>query len=153
MYYQMKLKLTKKQEEKFWNTLAFIDGHHWIWKKKKTVSRPTGTITINGVSIQPRKLAWYLETKELLKPKQLLISGCGNSACCNPNHCIITDRKALTSYSVKRGSENKNSKLNEELVRFIRDTDRDGHSLAKQLGVSQPLISQIRCGKIWKDVV
>lgn len=144
-------KLTIKQRIKFDSKIEKC-GEHWFYKGKITKNRPYGAFCYNKTSKPAHEIAWVNSGGEQLKKGQQLICTCDIKSCCNPEHLIITDKHALMSLSIGRGENNKNAKLTNKLVEFIRKTDEEGKSLAKKLGVSQPTISNIRCNKAWKNI-
>jgi HNH endonuclease len=88
---------------------------------------------------------------------------CDNPPCCNPSHLSVgtiegntADMVAKNRHSSAKGSKSANSKLTEKQVREIRDRYSDRKTSTKKIsdiyGVSQPTISYILIGKIWKGV-
>lgn len=51
------------------------------------------------------------------------------------------------------GTNNHNSKLNDELVRYIRKSNKSNYGLAKELGVDPSTIRDVRNNKIWRHVI
>lgn len=53
---------------------------------------------------------------------------------------------------IRRGSEAKNAKLTEEIVRAIRESDEPSDELAKRYGVHRVTINRARSGRGWGHV-
>lgn len=51
------------------------------------------------------------------------------------------------------GINNHNSKLNDDLVRYIRKSNKTNYKLAKELGVDPSTIRDVRIKKIWRHVI
>lgn len=51
------------------------------------------------------------------------------------------------------GTNNHNSKLNDDLIRYIRKSDKSNYGLAKELGVDPSTIRDVRNNKIWRHVI
>ena len=51
------------------------------------------------------------------------------------------------------GTNNHNSKLNEKLIRYIRQSEISNYKLAKELGVDPSTIKNVKDKKTWRDVV
>lgn len=84
---------------------------------------------------------------------------CVSASCVNPHHLRwgsardnADDRDRLGRRDPKRGSAHGNARLNEDLVRYIRQSPLNQYELAAQLGVSQVSIGNVRRGKTWAHV-
>lgn len=84
---------------------------------------------------------------------------CSNRWCCNPNHLRwgtalenAEDRDRLGRRIALRGEDHGVAKLTEDDVRHIRRSDLSQRRLAKELGVSQPLVGKIRRRLLWAHV-
>jgi len=64
----------------------------------------------------------------------------------------VDDRERLGRRSPARGEGHGNAKLNDELVRYIRSSPLSQRALAREIGVSQPLIGNVRRREIWAHV-
>lgn len=124
----------------------------WLWNGKKTKFRPTGTFTINNQTKSVRTWCWLWDGNNDLRKNELLLSTCGNKNCVNPQHCILATREGFMSKCIGRGSKNKQSKLTEEIVKKIRNSNESQKVLGIRYGVSGPLIYYIRSNKIWKNI-
>lgn len=84
---------------------------------------------------------------------------CVSAACVNPAHLRwgsakdnADDRDRLGLRVPKSGVEHHNAKLDPDKVRYIRSSPLNQYQLARELGVSQPIIGQVRRGLTWKHV-
>lgn len=82
---------------------------------------------------------------------------CDNPRCINPEHLKIGTYKENTQDMIQKkrnmyGVKHKLAKLNDDLVRYIRQSDKGCTTLAKELGVSKTLILKVRWREIWTHV-
>ncbi len=86
--------------------------------------------------------------------------GCDNPSCVRPEHLeegtlLDNNRDAAHRGRTARGEKNGAAKLNEARVKEIRQRFVGGESqgkLAREFGVTQPLVSDIVNRKMWKHV-
>ena len=69
------------------NSYQLQDNGCWQWISSKS------RVTHVGKSMSPRKAIW-LVTRGAVRPDEILMDGCGNKQCVNPNHAKIVLRKA-----------------------------------------------------------
>lgn len=82
---------------------------------------------------------------------------CDNPACINPKHLFlgdvadnVADKMAKGRHAWLTGETHPSAKLTESDVLAIRAAENITHrSLADQYGVSRPLITAIRSGRVW----
>lgn len=74
--------------------------------------------------------------------------GGDNPACVNPDHLYPRTLSASAEKTVANGK----SKLNDDLVRFIRASALNSVVLSAKIGVTSSLIRQVRRGEIWTHV-
>ena len=95
-------------------------------------------------------------------PKGLVVMHkCDNPSCVNPNHLMLGTHKANILDMINKGrrvvvaplgTENGKAVLDEEKVRFIRQS-KDRHTVvARQLGVSPNAVRGVRIGRTWSHV-
>jgi hypothetical protein len=83
---------------------------------------------------------------------------CDNPACINPDHLFLGSQAEniadmITKGRLVSGSDRYNSKLTEADVRAILGAKGiTQQRLADQYGVNRSLISNIRCGRAWKQL-
>ena len=71
--------------------------------------------------------------------------------CTRSKNVIHAYRSGLEKHVV--GIDNHNSKLNDELVRYIRESNKNSYELAKELGVDSSTIRDVRNNKTWRHIV
>jgi hypothetical protein len=114
------------------------------------------------------RVAWELETGEVLPPSVALCHECDTPACVRPSHMFKgtqTDnmkdmrRKGrghtFTPDNVERGGDRYNAVLNDDLVRELRAIRAAGGNVtaaARRMGVSQAAAQLAASGKSWRHV-
>lgn len=134
------------------------DADCMIWRgcRGKTNQPKTGNGSV-------RRIAWRLVHGEI-PAKRLVTVTCGHSMCLNPEHLALTTksaviRKVLSRLDVKvrkTASSRKSvraavGKITMDIARTIRSSDRPGAEWARELGVSESLVSLVKRGKTWKE--
>jgi len=126
----------------------------WLW---------TGCLDKDGygvASIKQKKLAahraaYILFVGEIPNGRYVL-HGCNNTSCVNPEHLRLgTQQDNVNDQIVAGTNTGKNritAKLNENLVRSIRSSNKPYRELAKELGVSHYCIWDILHYRSWKHV-
>jgi hypothetical protein len=99
----------------------------------------------------------YESTKGIIPKGYVLRHECDNRECVNPEHLLpgthadnVRDR-VLRGRSAT-GSDNGRSKLTEDLVREIKQSELPPTILAKQYGIDRKAIYNIRQGLNWRHV-
>jgi ribosome-binding protein aMBF1 (putative translation factor) len=84
---------------------------------------------------------------------------CDNRACVNPAHLFLGTRKDNAADKVRKnrqarqyGQSNPSAKLTPADVELVRASTMAHRALARDLGVSESLIRQIRSGQVWQRV-
>ena len=90
---------------------------------------------------------------------KLVTVDCGQSLCLEPEHLVLTTRSEMTkkvnarpavkarrAASGVRLNRARMGKIDMDIARQIRSDDRTGKAWAAELGVSESLISHVRCG-------
>lgn len=131
----------------------------WEWSKFK--KNGYGVTALNGKLEQAHRASWMVFRSEIPAGMQINHK-CHNRACINPDHLYIGDQlqnmKDMADANRgkwHKGSDNSQSKLNEESVKEIRlmiDSGATNRSIAAFFDVSQSCISQIKNGRIWTHV-
>jgi predicted XRE-type DNA-binding protein len=111
-----------------------------------------GIMRINGKGVYVHRLAWELKHGPIPDGKQVL-HRCDNRPCCNDDHLFLgTNQDNMDDKKMKMRAA---KKLTKEQVLSIRERLSMGDSqsrIAKDLGVDQSNISNIKTGKIWNHV-
>lgn len=137
----------------------------------KLIKRPVGcwgwagAKTMDGygqlwLSCRPRlahRISFALHTGT--EPGDLVVAHCcDNPECCNPDHLFLASQRQNLQDMDGKGriaacERHGRAKLTDADVQTIRDMLADGHQgihIAALFGVSQPLISLINTGRIWR---
>ena len=136
------------------------DADCMLWRgyRGKTNQPKTGNGSV-------RRIAWRLVHGKMPKNRLVTVT-CGHPMCLNPEHLALTTkseviRKVLSRPDVKlrktassrRSVRASVGKITMEVARAIRASDRLGRDWARELGVSESLVSLVRRGKTWKEPV
>lgn len=144
--------------EKFWSQVDIRSkGECWPWRGAMT-ARGYGRVMIGGI----RRMAhcWALEFATGEKQGgRCALHSCDNPNCVNPHHLRwgsqlenIQDRVDRGRNGAAFGQANGSCKLTDMQVISIRNDGRFVRDIANDYGVSQSLISAIKCQKIWRHL-
>lgn len=149
-------KRTKTLLEKFIEKVRFapeLDGC-WVWVgaryTKGYAQMRFGKKQKRGSHIS------LLLFKRLVVPKgKGACHTCDNPPCVNPDHLYVGNQKQNTADSINRGRYkfcHMPRKLTAAKVKEIRSSTELGYVIAKRMGVSPQMVSDIRTWKGWKHV-
>lgn len=132
---------------RFWEKVD-IRGEDDCWEWTLSKYR-TGYGQVSG-GLYAHRMAWEL-SHEPIPSGMIIMHTCDNRACCNPNHLRLgTDLDNVRDkYSKGRGVT---VGLTEEQVAEIYRDPRFQKVIAREYGVSQSQISNIKTGKQWTRV-
>lgn len=128
----------------------------WGWAGAKTLDG-YGQLWVARRPMLAHRISFAVHTGS--EPGEMVVAHrCDNPACCNPDHLFLaSQRQNLLDMGAKGRlaacERHGRSKLTDDDVQAIRDLLARGHSgneIAARFGVSQPLISHINTGRIWK---
>ena len=113
-----------------------------------------GQIDIDGKTRRVHRLAADIRGIPKTEGKNIVGHTCHNRACFNYRHLKWINNKENMADKLKDGTRqtginNGKSKLDEDKVRFIRQSSLPQRKLAKMMGVSQSTINDARLGKTW----
>lgn len=160
---------TGPRVERFW---ARVDksGDCWLWTGAINDLRGGyGYFYDDDTRLRrAHRVAWELETGEVLPASVHLLHSCDTPACVRPSHLStgtqadnMADMRAkdrghtFTAENVERGTDRYNAKLNPERVRQLRAAHAAGESItamAKEMGVTQSCAQMAATGKTWKHI-
>jgi hypothetical protein len=155
---------------RLWYRLKLMENGCWEWQGAK-YRNGYGNLKLKGKHIGAHQLAYELAVGP--RPGGMwVLHRCDNPPCCNPEHLFlgtvqvnVDDMMAKGRHRTvvlpperrSRGVHRPGAKLNDDIVRRIRDIYASGgvsqRDLAVEFRVSCMLVSQIVNLKIWKHVV
>lgn len=130
----------------------------YLWTRR--VHRRYGRLTVrHGWILEAHRAAWITSRGDI--PKGLFVCHkCDVPICVNPSHLFLgthtdnmRDMIAKGRKRTTKGEANPGAKLTEQAVREIRGDSRSNQAVARSYGVSKSLVSAVRNGIVWKDVV
>jgi len=115
-----------------------------------------GQINNEGKAAYAHRVAYELENG-LLPKGSFVLHSCDNRKCVNPAHLFAGTFQDNMDDMVSKlrqahGMKNGHAKLSDEQVKEIRSATGTHREIAARFSVSQPLVSMIRSGRIWKHV-
>jgi hypothetical protein len=126
----------------------------WIWMGSKD-KNGYGQFMVNYKNVRAHRYA-YSQLKGTIPDGLILRHSCDTPACVNPEHLMVGTHKENARDRVnrgrnrdQRGGKNNKAKLTEDKVLAIRDDDRIQLEIARDYGVSQQTVSDIKRKRIW----
>ena len=128
----------------------------WEWAKTKN-RQGYGEVWISKSGEQkkwPAHRASWTVFRGPIPDGMFVCHKCDNPPCINPDHLFIgtqADNVADSTRKKRRayGTRNVNAKLSRDAVEKIRSDTRSQRKIAKDYGVSQVQICNIKNGKVW----
>jgi hypothetical protein len=144
---------------RFWAKVAKgAPDQCWPWQGTRHC-KGYGLITFRQKTQKAHRIVVMLTTGAMPPSEQPVIHSCDNPPCCNPSHVhAATYRENAVDMFQKgrahrpRGAQHSQSKLTDAQVLAIRADMRPQRAIAKEYGVSQPLIGMVKRGEIWRHV-
>lgn len=153
----------KPLTERFWRkVMRGAPDECWNWPRHLLRNDGYGQLgrgrTHEGMVLSHRA-SWEIHFGPI-PDGQCVCHTCDNRACVNPNHFFLGTRQDNNLDKMTKGRQPKGEgvtthKLFESDIRQIGKLRREGWSnkaISENFGVSQPIISRILTGKIWKHM-
>jgi hypothetical protein len=146
-------------ELKFWNHVNRAGPSDcWTWTGPHAALGYGGFSGGDRLGKYAHRAAWLLANGPI-PPGLCVFHSCPNRRCVNPGHLFLAPRQPTLKERVARrraaGERNPGAKIDEAQVRAIRAQLRRGRrqcDIAADFGVSQPLVSSIATGRLWRTV-
>lgn len=150
-------------EERFWKyVLKTVDC--WLWQGGSVSQKGYGQIqlTRSRDRVLVHRLSYEIHHGPI-PAGMVVMHTCDNPSCVNPAHLKTgtQSQNIIESFNKGRkicippvnfGEKHRSAKLNEDLVRLIRVSDKIHADLAKEIGVLASSISKARRRKTWKHI-
>lgn len=142
-------------EERFDLSYEVASNGCWNWTKMSD-NGCYATLSVNGKTTRASRFS-YRRFRGPIPSGLDVCHTCDNRRCVNPAHLWLgTDRDNQLDCVAKNrkpvGTQMPNHKLNESQVLEIYRSDASINSLAKNFGVSRPVIKAIKTGARWRSV-
>jgi len=144
----------------FLATLLGDEDRCWEWPGRRN-DNGYGLITPGraGQALRAHRVSWELLRGPIPKG-YCVLHRCDNPPCVNPRHLFVgtmgdNNRDMFEKQRAAVGIRQPGAKLTDEAVRTIRVRKRAGHTqreIARDLGVSEGIVSEILSGKRWHHV-
>mgnify|MGYP001571537308 CR=1 FL=1 len=143
-----------EKRDAFWSKVLIgpLDSC-WPWLGEK---RKKGYGKYQGESAQ--RVAWEDAMKKRFPVGLLGTHSCDNPPCCNPLHVLPATHEENQAASARKGrrkgERSAHARLTRDQIGWARVEHARGQrvtDIARALGVTQPHVSNILAGRVWKD--
>ncbi len=151
-------KMTPSDKERFWSKVN-VGGENecWPWKDRLNADG-YGTLSVGGRDNQSKlfahRVAKVLATCEEIPSGKIVMHGCDNPPCCNPNHLHVATHQENMDDMVRKKRSVVSfgaAKLNWDIVDDIRSSKLGNADLCEKHKVSESTIYAIRTNRTWKE--
>ncbi len=148
--------------DRFWEKVNKLGPDDcWEWQAARTHDG-YGEFGLDGAIVKAHRFAYKMFVGQI-PDGQIICHHCDNPPCCNPNHLFLGtdlinnhDMMSKGRNVVLRGVNNGFAKLNDNLVREIKQCLLDGmkqRDIAIQFRISKGTVSGIAKNRTWKHVI
>ena len=146
----------------FWSLIDIKSPNEcWPWKGKKLSMAGYGHFLFGEKMYRAHRIALVLSGTSIPSGK-IVMHTCDNRICCNPAHLVVgTQKENMDDMRNKGrgcdpprrvGEASGTSVLNEEQVRYIRNSPLSGQELSSRFNVSKSCISEVKSRKTWRHI-
>ncbi len=142
------------EADRFWSSVEIgPSALCWRWLKSAT-DRGYGVYCAGGKRLRAHRVAYTLANPDAALGDLLVCHRCDNPGCCNPSHLFLgTCAENIADKTAKgraaRGARHGQAKLSDEQARAIRADERSRDVIAREYGVSEYTVYEIRTGRSW----
>lgn len=148
-------------EERFWR---FVEKHEGCWKWTGNKASGYGRLAVGAKSdgyFLAHRFSWELHNKQKIPEGMVVMHKCDNPECTNPEHLSIGTLKENTKDMISKGRKktvvsigvsNGQSLLDEEKVKFIRQSNLSHAEVGRILNVSASCVRNVRIGRTWTHI-
>jgi|SRR5271170_2141735 len=144
----------KTIEERFWSFVRKHECGCWEWGRSCN-EHGYGVFYMLNRQFLAHRVCYELCIGEIPQGLKVL-HRCDNPKCVRPDHLFIGTQleniEDMVRKGRRKGTKHALAKLNDEQVLAVRASVKQGRILARELGVSEALISLIRSRKIWSHI-
>jgi HNH endonuclease len=128
----------------------------WLWQGARHLNG-YGQFRFRERNWLAHRVSFVLYHQQEIPPGMRVLHSCDNPGCVNPFHLSLgTQAENLADMTNKgrrsRGSDFKNAKLTDDMVRQIRADPRIHRVIAEEYGVSQAVVTNIKNRRRWTHV-
>lgn len=140
----------------------------WLGTLNRGSKKQYGTIKVNNKAMSAHRFSWEFYNQAKIPAGMVVMHKCDNPKCVNPTHLelgthadnmvdmVSKGRQAKGESFLNRkpakGSKNGLAKLTEQQALEIFQDKRSQRTIAKQYGVSQAVVHNIKSKKTWKEI-
>jgi hypothetical protein len=135
---------------------------NWLGKSRSGRSRGYGRIKIDGKGVMAHRYSWELHNGRSIPEGMVVMHKCDNPGCVNPAHLSVGTHSD-NNYDMYqkgrhkggrglRGSGNGNAKIGPKQAEEIFSDQRPQRQIARDYGITQATVSQIKTKKTWSHV-
>lgn len=148
-----KARTTKELKEHILKTITVDLNGCWVWGGYKV--KGYGRVYRNNRQVSVHRLIWEFYKGPIPQGVQVLHK-CDNPSCSNPEHLFLGTQKDNVHDCMNKGrfvwgEKNGMAKITRSIADSIRSDCRPSRLVAKENGVDQKTVLNIRHGKSWRQ--
>lgn len=149
----MRLSQSGSLQDRFFSRFVKLDSGCWQWRAH-TDKDGYGVLPGDRQNTRAHRLSYEIHAGPI--PNGLIVCHhCDNPGCVNPDHLFVGTQKDNAQDALKKkrhyvGEKNGRSKLTEENVKEILNSNMNGQQLADKFDVTRSTINNVRRGETWQ---